>query len=294
MNTNKKEENRPHFIAGLRLWAELFSLMIVFLLLGLALFSTTDDTLNFVRFGNFNVSLTIHNSHLIYQYAGWLPIAASFTCLVLMFIPSQAERLADRIAESTYFWRIFTAIMIIALSLTSLIGVVDASNRLQTVTTRSIAVIVSMIMLIISMLAADVRAPYLRNLFNKILELANKTIRLNRRLYDATFRSFPHQMVSTVRWGILSAFMASASFGLSFAVAMIGVQLTLNNITVTTLDIFLWVMASVSGLIGLFCAGYGIWLAFYYMLVKGSNDPTTTKTDLNNLEKSIKNKIDGV
>lgn len=144
----------------LRLWVELFSLMTVFLILGFALFSTTNDTLRLFNAGTINVNIQIHNSHMLYQAAGWFPVAIALGCFVLMFIPSKAEQFANWIVESGsnlhgYFWVIFWPVMSGALALTSFIGLVDISSRLPTVTARSIAVVASMIILLVSLVATN-------------------------------------------------------------------------------------------------------------------------------------------
>ena len=145
----------------LRLWVELFSLMTVFLILGFALFSTTNDTLDLFKAGRINISILIHNSHIVYQAAGWFPVAIALVCFILMFIPSKAEQFATWIIESGsnlhgYFWVVFWPVMSGALALTSFIGFVDISSKLPTVTERSIAVVTTMIILLVSLGATNI------------------------------------------------------------------------------------------------------------------------------------------
>ena len=88
-------------------------------------------------------------------------MAIALVCFILMFIPSKAEQFATWIIESGsnlrgYFWVVFWPVMSGALALTSFIGFVDISSKLPTVTERSIAVVTTMIILLVSLGATNI------------------------------------------------------------------------------------------------------------------------------------------
>ena len=135
ISQNHQTQRNPR--RNLRLSIDLLSLTTIFLFLSIILFSMKSDTISVIGF-NFEV----HNFHILFGALGAVSALIALTSLVLMFLPSKAESLAEWIEnphKRKDLFRVFWPILWFGISITFIAGIVDTSNRISDPRDRAIA-----------------------------------------------------------------------------------------------------------------------------------------------------------